>query len=146
MIERARGDDIRELIVEYAKSTGVDLEFQHFDEEMASLDTFYEAMFIARIDGAAAGCVALRRIDEETCEMKRLYVRSQFRGPDLGRTLALHVLDEARSRGYKRMRLDTLPMMTAAQALYRQLGFREISPYRFNPIDGSKFMELDLTA
>ena len=146
MIERAAGEEVRDLILEYAKCTGVDLEFQHFTEEIAALDRYYEVLFIARIDGERAGCVALRRIDDEVCEMKRLYVRPQFRGRDLGRALALQVIDEARSRGYKRMRLDTLPAMTAAQQLYRELGFRAISPYRFNPIAGSKFMELDLTA
>ena len=142
-IERATNHaDARELILEYAQSLGVDLSFQHFEEEMQTLDTYYEAIFIAR----DAGCVALRRIDDETCEMKRLYVRSQFRGMGLGRYLALRVIDEARSRGYKRMRLDTLPTMQKAQKLYEQLGFRDTEAYRYNPVEGSRYMELDLTS
>ena len=141
MIERLTDhNEARELILEYAASLGVDLSFQHFDDEIASLATYYEVVFLAR----DAGCVALRRIDDETCEMKRLYVRPQFRGTGLGRDLALRVIEEARSRGYRRMRLDTLPTMGKAQSLYEQLGFRDIAPYRENPIAGSRWMELDL--
>jgi len=140
-IERATDhNDARELIIEYAESTGVDLSFQDFQTEIATLATFYDAIFIAR----DAGCVALHRIDDETCEMKRLYVRPQFRGTGLGRDLALRVIDEARSRGYKRMRLDTLPSMQKAQQLYESLGFRDIEPYRYNPIEKSRYMELQL--
>jgi ribosomal protein S18 acetylase RimI-like enzyme len=141
VIERASPDVARTLILEYASSLGVDLAFQHIEEELATLADFYEAMFVADGD---AGFVALRRIDDETCEMKRLYVRPAFRGRDLGRSLALHVIDEARSRGYKRMRLDTLPTMHSAMSLYRSLGFVEIAPYRFNPVEGSKYMELTI--
>jgi ribosomal protein S18 acetylase RimI-like enzyme len=141
VIERASPDVARALILEYASSLGVDLAFQHIEEELATLPDFYEAMFVA---DDAAGFVALRRIDAETCEMKRLYVRAEFRGRDLGRSLALHVIDEARSRGYKRMRLDTLPTMQSAMSLYRSLGFVEIEPYRFNPVEGSKYMELTI--
>ena len=141
MIEPASVDVAREMILEYAKSLGVDLTFQDFAHEVESLQSFYEAMFVAQPN---AGFVALRRIDDETCEMKRLYVRPQFRGQDLGRKLAEHVIGEARKRGYKRMRLDTLPTMKAAQDLYRSLGFRAIEPYRYNPIEGSVFMELTI--
>ena len=139
MIERASPDIARELILEYAASLGIDLAFQDIRHEIETLATFYEAMFVA---DEHAGFVALRRIDDETCEMKRLYVRPQFRGRDLGRKLAMHVIDHARSRGYKRMRLDTLPTMTAARDLYRSLGFVEIEPYRFNSIEGTAYMEL----
>jgi ribosomal protein S18 acetylase RimI-like enzyme len=132
---------IRDLLLEYAQSLGVDLSFQNFDGELASLDSFYECILVADNE---AGCVALRRIDDETCEMKRLYVRPAFRGSGVGRQLALRVIDEARRRGYKRMRLDTLPSMTAARALYKSLGFVEIEPYRYNPIEGTAFMELAL--
>ena len=145
MIEPA--DDVtvvRELILEYAASLGVDLAFQDFEHEVATLDTYYELMLVARIEGDVAGCVALRRIDDEVCEMKRLYVRPRFRGRDLGRALAEAIIGEARTRGYARMRLDTLPSMTSAMTLYESLGFRDIAPYRFNPIQGSRFLELVL--
>ena len=140
-IERTNDvDAVRELILEYAEWTGVDLAFQDFQTEIATLDTFYDALFLAR----DAGCVALHRLDDETCEMKRLYVRPGFRGTGLGRELALRVIGEARARGYKRMRLDTLPSMGSAQKLYESLGFVDIAPYRFNPIEKTRYMELTL--
>jgi ribosomal protein S18 acetylase RimI-like enzyme len=135
---------VRELILEYAEATGIDLSFQHFEEEMRTLDTFYEALFVARDESTTVGCVALRKLDDETCEMKRLYVRPSGRGTGAGRLLAERLIDEARSRGYKRMRLDTLPTMHAAMALYESLGFYDIEPYRFNPIEKSRYMELPL--
>jgi ribosomal protein S18 acetylase RimI-like enzyme len=135
---------VRELILEYAASLGVDLEFQDFQHEIDTLDTYYELMLVARVDGNVAGCVALRRIDDQTCEMKRLYVRPAFRGHDFGRTLVNAVIAEACERAYERMRLDTLPTMTSAMALYESLGFRDIAPYRFNPIAGTRFLELAL--
>jgi ribosomal protein S18 acetylase RimI-like enzyme len=134
----------RDLILEYATTLGIDLSFQNFQHEIDNLTDFYEAIFVKKVDGTPAGCVALRRIDAETCEMKRLYVRPQFRGRDLGRALAGHVIAEARRRGYARMRLDTLPTMTSAMELYRSLGFADIAPYRANPVEGSRFMELAL--
>jgi len=135
---------VRELVLEYAASLGVDLSFQDFEHEIATLAGYYELILLARIDGQAAGCVALRRIDHETCEMKRLYVRPASRRAQLGRALAEAIIGEARTRGYARMRLDTLPSMHSAQALYEALGFVEIPPYRFNPIAGTRFMELAL--
>jgi ribosomal protein S18 acetylase RimI-like enzyme len=135
---------VRELILEYASSLGVDLSFQDLDHELRTLDDFYELVLIAHEGDRAAGCVALRRLDDATCEMKRLYIRPEFRGRNLGRTLAERIIDEARHRGYACMRLDTLPTMTAAIPLYKSLGFVEIPPYRFNPIEGTKFMELML--
>jgi ribosomal protein S18 acetylase RimI-like enzyme len=137
-------DIVRELINEYAASLGIDLSFQDLDHELATLESFYELILLARDESRIAGCVALRRIDDETCEMKRLYVRPAFRGHDLGRQLASRIIDEARQHGYKRMRLDTLPSMTAAIPLYQSLGFVEIAPYRFNPVEGTRFMELAL--
>jgi ribosomal protein S18 acetylase RimI-like enzyme len=137
-------DVVRDLFTEYAASLGVDLSFQDFDHELASLASFYELILIAKEGDRAAGCVALRRLDETTCEMKRLYVRPDFRGHNLGRTLAERIIEEARRAGYARMRLDTLPTMTAAIPLYESLGFVEIAPYRFNPIEGTKFMEKPL--
>ena len=147
MITIAPADDltvVRELITEYASSLGVDLSFQDLDHELSTLATFYELILLARDDDRVAGCVALRRIDDKVCEMKRLYVRPRFRGRDLGRALADAIIGEARKRGYARMRLDTLPSMTSAMALYESLGFRDIAAYRFNPIAGSRWMELAL--
>jgi ribosomal protein S18 acetylase RimI-like enzyme len=135
---------VRQLITEYAGSLGVDLSFQDLDHELATLDEFYERILVACDDPQIAGCVALRRIDDATCEMKRLYVRPTFRGHNLGRRLAEAIIDDARQRGYQRMRLDTLPTMNAAIPLYQSLGFIEIAPYRFNPIEGTRFMELAL--
>jgi ribosomal protein S18 acetylase RimI-like enzyme len=135
---------VRELLLEYSSSLGVDLSFQDFDHELATLETYYEVIRIARAGENVAGCIALRRINAETCEMKRLYVRPAFRGQDLGRALAMAIIAEARSRGYMRMRLDTMPMMSSAIALYESLGFRDIAPYRFNPVAGTRFMELEL--
>ena len=138
-------DEVRAIFREYAEWTGVDLSFQGFDEELATLESFYVVIFVARADDAVAGCIALRHLDDHLCEMKRLYVRPAFRGRNLGRQLAERVIDEARARGYQAMRLDTLPNMQQAMALYESLGFRDIAPYRFNPVAGTRFMELLLT-
>lgn len=135
---------VRELFTEYARSLDVDLSFQDFDREMATLSEFYERILVACEGSHAAGCVALRHLDDLTCEMKRLYVRPEFRGRNLGRKLAERIIEEARQRRYARMRLDTLPTMTAAIPLYESLGFVEIAEYRFNPIVGTRFMELTL--
>ena len=147
MITIAPADDydiVRELLGEYAAGVGVDLSFQSFDEELASLATFYERILVARSGDAVAGCVALRHISEITCEMKRLYVRPDFRRHGTGRALAIGVIEEARRRGYTRMRLDTLPSMGSALALYESLGFHSIAQYRHNPIEGTKYLELEL--
>lgn len=128
---------MRGLLREYADALGVDLSFQDFDAEVADPLGLYELVLLAD-----DGCVALRRIDARTCEMKRLYVRPEARRSGLGRRLAEVVIEEAQARGYERMLLDTLPMMGAAQALYRSLGFRETEPYRHNPVPGAAFMEL----
>ena len=135
-------DTVRALLHEYARSTGVDLEFQGFGHELETLATYYETILVDREDGEAAGCIALRRIDDATCEMKRLYGRPGFQGRGLGRALAVAIIDEARRRGYARMRLDTLPSMQSAIALYESLGFRDIAPYRFNPVPGTRYLEL----
>lgn len=137
---------VRELLLEYARSLGVELDFQDFDREVANLPGDYDPILVAHWNGEVAGCVALHPLDRAICEMKRLYVRPGYRGHAIGRALAERIIAEARAGGFAKMRLDTLPMMGDAQKLYRTLGFVEISPYRFNPIAGSKFMELDLTA
>lgn len=139
----------RELFLEYANSLGFSLCFQSFDQELASLPGDYAPpegrLILASSNGNPAGCVALHQIDRDICEMKRLYVRPDFRGKGLGRELAKRVIAEARQIGYKYLRLDTVePVMKTAVAMYRQFGFREIPSYRQNPIDGALYMELQL--
>ena len=139
----------RELFLEYADSLGFSLCFQSFDQELAGLPGDYGPpdgrLLIAELGGQLAGCVALRRLDQDICEMKRLYLRRQFRGKGLGRALVEAVLGEARSIGYRRMRLDTVePIMRDAVSMYRQFGFHEIAPYCPNPIEGALYMELEL--
>ena len=142
MIRRAQAQDadfVRDLLQEYASGLAVDLSFQDFEAELADPLGFYEVVLLA-----GHGCVALRRIDDQTCEMKRLYVRPAGRGSGLGRALAQAVIAHARASDYSRMLLDTLPSMAAAQALYTSLGFRETEAYRFNPVTGTTFLELVL--
>jgi len=140
---------VRELFLEYAQSLGFSLCFQSFDQELAALPGDYAPptgrLLLATLENQPAGCVGLHKLDQEVCEMKRLYVRPQFRGKGLGRALAERVIASAREIGYKKLRLDTVePMMQAAVAMYRTLGFREIAPYRTNPIEGALYMELNL--
>ncbi len=139
---------IRTLFLEYAQSLHFELCFQNFDEELKHLPGEYVPphgqLILAVEQDQAAGCVVLCRIDERTCEMKRLYVKPAFRHRGIGRALAVEIISMALSSGYECMRLDTIDTMGSALALYRSLGFKEIEPYRFNPIDGAVFMELDL--
>ena len=139
----------RELFLEYAQSLGFSLCFQNFDQELADLPGSYAPpegrLLLADYEGQLAGCVALHQLEPGVCEMKRLYLRPQFRGKGLGRALADHIIAEARQVGYQRMRLDTVePIMKDAVTMYRRLGFREIAPYCTNPIAGALYMELTL--
>jgi putative acetyltransferase len=138
-----------ELFLEYAQSLGFSLCFQNFDKELAILPGDYAPpqgrLLLAEYDGQLAGCVALHKLDPGICEMKRLYLRPQFRGQGLGRALADRIVAEARLIGYSHMRLDTVePVMKDAVAMYRKIGFREIAPYCANPIAGALYMELHL--
>jgi putative acetyltransferase len=140
-------DRARELFKEYAAGLGIDLCFQHFDKELALLPGDYVPptgrLFLAMEEDTAVGCVALRRMADDICEMKRLYVRPEFRGTGLGRTLTQTIIHAAREVGYGRMRLDTLPgKMDRAIAMYRSLGFKEIESYYDNPVEQAVFMEL----
>jgi putative acetyltransferase len=139
----------RELFLEYAKSLGFSLCFQNFDTELANLPGDYSPpdgrLLLVEYDGQIAGCVALHKLEEGICEMKRLYLRPDFRGKGLGRALANRIIAEARQIGYQRMRLDTVePVMKDAVAMYRRIGFGEIPPYCNNPIAGALYMELVL--
>jgi len=137
------------MIEEYAASIGIDLGFQGFREEIALFPSGYSPpdglVLVAYEGGEPAGVVALRRLEGSTCEMKRLYVRVEHRGRGIGRALSEEVIRRAAGLGYAKMRLDTLPTMDPAIELYRDLGFREIPPYRFNPVADAHYMELDLT-
>jgi ribosomal protein S18 acetylase RimI-like enzyme len=151
-IRAAGGPDeieiVRGLFVEYATALGIDLGFQDFPEELATLPGAYApprgALLLAWVEDVPAGCVGIRPLAADTCELKRLFVRPAYRGRGIARRLSASALAEARSRGYSRIRLDTLPTMVEAQALYRALGFREIAPYRPSPVPGTVFMELSL--
>jgi putative acetyltransferase len=139
----------RELFLEYAQSLGFSLCFQNFDKELAGLPGDYAPpegrLLLGHYDGELAACVALHKLDPDICEMKRLYLRPQFRGKGLGRVLADRIIAEARLIGYERMRLDTVePVMKDAVEMYRRLGFKEIAAYCANPIAGALYMELQL--
>src|SRR6185436_19422824 len=142
-------DAARGLFREYEAWLGLDLCFQNFEKELAELPGAYAPpsgrLLLAYEGEQLAGCVALRRLSDGVCEMKRLFLRPQFHGAGRGRELAEGIIDEARRAGYERMRLDTLAaQMDKAIALYRSLGFKEIEPYYDNPVAGASFMELGL--
>jgi ribosomal protein S18 acetylase RimI-like enzyme len=142
-------DAVRALFDEYAQEIATDLCFQGFAQERDGLPGAYAPprgrLLVAEQDGVIAGCIALRPLDDGAAEMKRLYLRPGARGTGLGRRMALALIAEAESAGYERLRLDTLPAMSAAIAMYRDLGFREIPPYRHNPVPGALYFERRLS-
>lgn len=150
--QASSNDDIqqaRALFEEYASGLGISLCFQNFDQELKNLPGDYAPpdgrLLLATEDNQLAGCIALRKLERGVCEMKRLFLRPDYRGKGLGKVLVESIIDEARRLGYRRMRLDTLPgRMDRAIALYQSIGFVEIGPYCANPVEGAKFMELDL--
>ena len=143
---------VRDIFREYADTLGIDLDFQDFESELAGLPGDYAAprgaLLLAEVEGAIAGCCALRPLDTadypNASEMKRLYVRRAFRGFGLGRELAEAMLDRARQAGYACVLLDTLDDMESARALYTDLGFEEIPPYYHNPIAGAHYLKVDI--
>ena len=144
--------ELRALFLDYAEQLGVDLGFQSFEQELASLPGDYAeprgTLLLAWVDGQPAGCCALRPLDTidypNAAEMKRLFVRKAFRGFGLGRQLAEAILDAARLRGYTSVLLDTIDDMEAARALYEELGFVDIPPYYYNPLPGAHYLKVEL--
>ncbi len=138
------------LFEEYEVELDFDLCFQHFQEELDGLPGAYAppegCLLLAEQEDWAVGCVALHKLEEGICEMKRLYIRPAFRGRTIGRLLTEAVIGQARGLGYDALRLDTVPSMERARALYARLGFREIAPYCLNPIEGAIYMERDLNS
>lgn len=140
---------VKELLRQYLAWLNIDLSFQNIEEELAGFPGKYKEpdgiFFTARLNNEIAGCIGLRKIDGETCEMKRLFVKDEYKGKGLGKALAERLIQEAKKLNYSKMRLDTLPHMTAAQKLYKELGFYEIEQYVENPVPGAIFMEKELT-
>jgi putative acetyltransferase len=141
-------EQVRTLVLEYVEHLGIDLDFQDFEREIREFPGDYAPpgghLFLATCEQELAGCVGLRQWEPGICEMKRLYVRSRYRGHGLGQRLAQAAIHEARALGYVAMRLDTLPNMQSAIVLYRALGFQPTAPYYRNPIEGALFFELKL--
>jgi ribosomal protein S18 acetylase RimI-like enzyme len=142
-------EEIKQLFMEYAQSLDIDLAFQGFETELKTLPGKYGppdgALILASVDGKGAGCIALRRISDDICEMKRLYIREIYRGLGIGKALISMLVDEAKKLDYRYIRLDTLETMKEAQNLYSSIGFYDIEPYVYNPIEGARFMELKLS-
>lgn len=141
-------NEAKKLFIEYSELIGIDLSFQNFEEELKHIQQEYGApegcLLLAKDDNQFLGCVALRKIDDGICEMKRLFVKPEAKGKGIGKLLATSIIEEGKALGYRKMRLDTLPAMKPAISLYKSLGFYEIEPYTFNPIEGAIYMELDL--
>lgn len=150
-IERLAASDIegaREIVREYVLSLSIDLAFQGIDRELEDFPSVYaepEGSFLVAKDGnRIVGCAGLKKLEDGICEMKRLYVLDEYKGQGIGKRLVSRILEEGAAKGYRKIRLDTLRQMDAAQGLYRSLGFHEIPAYVFNPIEGAVFMERDI--
>jgi putative acetyltransferase len=143
-------EQVRELFREYQQSIGTDLCFQNFETELATLPGAYAPprgrLYLGLDDGKGACCAGLRPCEDNAAEMKRLFVRPGYRGLGYGYLVARTIIADAKSLGYAKLVLDTLPAMKSAQAMYEALGFRDIAPYTFNPIAGTRYMGLDLDA
>lgn len=141
--------EAKELFLEYKDSLNLDLCFQNFNEEISDLPAQYSepngCIILCYEDDKPIGCIGLKKFSEGVCEMKRLYLRKEARGKGIGRNLAEKIIEKAKEFGYKKMQLDTLETMKEAIALYKSMGFKEIPPYRFNPVKGVIYMELDLS-
>ncbi|WP_034870101.1 GNAT family N-acetyltransferase [Clostridium lundense] len=141
-------EGVKQLFLEYVQTLKIDLSFQNFEEEFEALPGKYGppdgVLILALVDSKEAGCIAFRHISQSICEMKRLYVRDCYRGLGIGKKLITIIKEEALKMNYEYIRLDTLPMMKNAQSLYISLGFYDIGPYVYNPIEGARFMELKL--
>lgn len=151
IVQAVSGKDfniIRSLFSDYSKELGFELDFQDFKKELEQLEDMYSApdgmLLIAYFNDSISGCVGLRKFDKEICEMKRLYVKSEFRGKGIGKKLSVTIISNAKIIGYKRMRLDTIMYMKEAIGIYKKLGFYEIESYRYNPIHDAVFLELIL--
>ncbi len=142
-------DDAKNLFQEYANTLDIDLCFQDFDSELKTINQQYHkpkgALLLAYKDEIAIGCVGLREFDKDIAELKRMFVKTDYRGYKIGEKLLDQIIDVAKNMSYKKILLDTLPSMAQAQKLYRSFGFHEIPSYRFNPIEGAVFMERRLT-
>jgi ribosomal protein S18 acetylase RimI-like enzyme len=141
-------EEVASLFREYQEYLGVDLCFQNFEEELESLPGKYALpsgrLYISLVDNELAGCIALRKIDEKICEMKRLFVRTRYRNHGLGKRMVKQIISDAKDEGYSAMLLDTLPTSSEAISLYRSFGFIDIPPYYDNPHRGTVYMKLEL--
>jgi len=146
--EQDQYQKVRELFMQYADSLDFDLEFQGFSQELATLPGHYAppdgCILLAEESGRFLGCVALRPLEDKICEMKRLYIKPDYRGRGIGRILACSIIDRAREIGYAKMRLDTISTMQEARTLYYSIEFKNIKAYRYSPLDEPSFMELEL--
>ena len=149
IITAKTGSDFSEakvLFLEYAKELNVDLCFQDFNKELQEISSIYNSpsgiLLLLKNENSFIGCIGLRKTSDEISEMKRMYIKKEFRGKGLSRNLISKLFSFARKMNYKSVRLDTLPQMKEAISLYQSLGFKETTPYRFNPVEGTKYMEL----